>query len=132
MNIKLLKQVKRHILAEPERFRMDDWNCGTAQCIGGWACSLAGLKWKRSGEGTHRELATEAEVSKVAALLLDIEAEDCPESIYGDDSEAARLFYTSSWPDEFRHQYEEAEDRRARARIAAERIDHFIATNGAE
>jgi hypothetical protein len=50
LNVKLLEEVKRRILAEPARVDMDDWvqvkECGTVGCIAGHAV-LASYKTAR-------------------------------------------------------------------------------------
>jgi hypothetical protein len=60
---------------------------------------------------------------------------------YGNDpwiapnTEADRLFFTSKWPSALAKAYEKAveeEDKQAAANVAVERINRFIATNGAE
>lgn len=67
----------------------------------------------------------------VAIELLDLESD--PEQW---DSKSNLLFNVAGWPYPLELAYGEAESkqnpRRERARIAAERIDHFIATDGAE
>lgn len=132
MNIQLLLQVKEQILKEPLQFRMENWfsdvspffipNCGTTACIGGWAVAI--LK-----QITPREAALENGVTDFSrnaaaryALLLT-------------EAQAERLFYRTSWPDRFRDDYLWArhnQDMTKAAQVAAERIDHFIATNGNE
>jgi len=41
MNVELLEKVKQHIINEPQSFEMGNW-CGSACCIAGWTCVLAG------------------------------------------------------------------------------------------
>ena len=109
---------------------MDEWNCGTAQCIAGWACSLSKLKWRPAESLKHVFcLQKGGYVGDVAARLLDLSV------VVGADeltSESERLFFVKEWPPAFRRRFERARLRRRKAQIAAERIDHFIATNGAE
>jgi hypothetical protein len=135
MNVKLLEQVKRSILAHPKRFVMDSFieakkltgddfffaddgtevkfdHCGTAACIAGWTCLI-----KMKQKAINAEL--NFHVSGMGYLGLD-----------GD--EAGRLFYAESWPREFYHRYNAARTQAKRAKIAAARIDHFIATEGRE
>jgi hypothetical protein len=118
MNVALLKKIKSRILREPQKFRMDRWSCGTAHCIGGWACVLAkdppvpslNYGWTRSGWM----------VQSRAAEVLDIQG--CSHD----------LFDICYWPDPFRGAYHRARTRKQRAVVAAQRIDHFIATSGRE
>jgi len=123
MNVKLLEKVKQHIIEEPKRFDMalfevsiEDYpiafleypKCGTVACIAGWACILSGQKpviWERN-----------------AIKLLDI-----------DKDQAARLFFDENWPGKYQGEYlRTKEQSKERAQVACERIDHFIATEGAE
>jgi hypothetical protein len=108
MNIELLRKIQKAIDKNPDRFYMDDWHhetaCGTAHCIAGWAQVLRGEP-ERSG---HIE-------NLVAANRL-IGCCGVP------------LFFEGQWPDEFRGGKFPEE----KASLAIARIDHFIATNGAE
>lgn len=128
MNVKLLRKVAKHILAEPKRFVMWTWmrekgagaydftsdasdnrpvpfaKCGTAACIAGWTCIL-------SGDSSPRDFETRA------ADLLNI-----------NDTKAKRLFLLDMWPVKFRAPYRKAVSQRAFVKIAANRIEHFIKT----
>lgn len=132
MNVKLLQKVKKHILAEPSRLRMAGYSwivkpgtfleptgycndlgqivpkCGAVGCIAGWATGLGG------GDMEHANCETGAR-----HLGLDVE--------FGD-----RLFFVSRWPNSFSLRYLKAETLEEKAKITAGRIDHFIATKGAE
>lgn len=135
MNVPLLLDIKAHILAEPDAFRMDVWSCGTAHCIGGWALVLNDVKLRRN-QYDHECLVVEdglKTTSGEAARLLDLsiayqEDED------GDEvaSPFTRLCYIENWPGRLGYDYERAQSRIKKAQIAAKRIDRFIATNGAE
>lgn len=126
MNKELLLKIKEQILKEPTRFYMGDWNynCGTAHCIGGWASVLSGrtpLSAIESFRGGTSE-------QQIAAELLRL-----------DYTTASALFHVSSWPPTFKNAYyviEDKDDRtnrnQALAEVAAQRIDHFIATEGRE
>ena len=131
MNTELLIQVRDQILAHPEHFDMasffyrpdkfyvvgddaqevisdlrDGFLCDTSACIAGWTLVLAGT-------GMERDYATDA------AILLGLSQE-----------EQSVLFYDLHWPQRFTVAIRNAEELAARAEIAAEYIDHFIATNG--
>lgn len=122
MNIELLQQIKARILAEPDAFRMDTWSCGTAHCIAGWACALNGLTVKNPREHATAQTLTDGRYpGDVGAKLLGVRTPI-----------ADRLFMVSAWPKQFALAYLDTASRAERAQIAAERIDHFIATNGAE
>lgn len=131
MNTKLLRQVKRIILDEPKRLYMTTWiytalegeserpPCGTLGCIAGWAALLD------SGGADNLNKAKDAirgkgeSVAKVAKKALELGV-----------GQANRLFYLPGWPRHFHHSYVSAKTPKERAKIAAERIDKFIATGG--
>ena len=122
---RLLRKVKRHILEEPKRFFMDgvvmygpegrDVNldgipstfpqCGTAACIAGWACVLSG-----NIDPEDIQMAN-------AERLLGITS-----------NQGNYLFLVDFWPEQFSQPYQESTDLAVRAKIAAERIDHFVKT----
>jgi hypothetical protein len=82
INTRLLRRIQKHILTIPKKlFDMDNWSevvfnrgkeCGTAHCIGGWACALKGSKYFGHAD---------------AKALLGL-----------DDEQATRLFMGDSWP----------------------------------
>ena len=122
MNVELLQQVKAHILAEPDAFRMDTWSCGTAHCIAGWALLLNDIPIKNPREhALVQETISDENPSSVARELLGLGFR-----------QAQNLFFISAWPDAFSEQFAATKSRGERAQIAAKRIDHFIATNGAQ
>src|SRR4051812_17816659 len=45
--IKVLGMLERGELVHRKNFRMDDWDCGTAACIGGWADRLFNVDFNR-------------------------------------------------------------------------------------
>jgi hypothetical protein len=142
MNVKLLRRIQKHILAEPKRFRMLDWiekqtatdptyiaddservsfpKCGTVACIGGWAVLLS----KKKPSRTHYE------GFRAAKLLGLNRPHGHLDRVRSTDSE--RLFFTEAWPIDFSMKFNRAKTPEDRARIAAKRIDHFIKTKGAE
>lgn len=108
MNILLLEQVKQQILKEPHRYNQAVFICNTAHCIGGWAAILSGWDFAEHGD-------IQAYAQKVLELT-DKQAEnlflDCPPQF--------NKIWISGFPAE------------AKAKLACERIDHFIATEGRE
>lgn len=116
LNIDLLQKVKAAILAEPEHFDMSWWtqenDCGTAGCIAGWAVALAG--GKSLGLVHARRLAGHI-------------AQEARDSLQISQEESNKLFLGEYWPEPFRSRYTDAKSKRW-ASIAADRIDHFIAT----
>lgn len=132
MNVKLLRKVKRQILKEPKQFAMRYLysepsagdaankipNCGTAACIAGWTHAIDQNIPPSECEKNKWKLT----VSAGELLGIDNEQED-------------RLFFLEYWPERFSATYTRATDKHQwtrRARIAAERIEHFIKTKGAE
>lgn len=133
MNVPLLRQVQEQILREPDSFAMDHWvnenACGTVCCIAGWAVGVGLADQSRSAiyeallltEFDRLEIAIGSPPS-VAIALLGI-----------DRTEAARLFYASEWPENFRQAWEtHYGSPKARAEVASARIDFFIATQGTD
>lgn len=125
MNTALLLQVKDAILAETEHFDMGYWfrdhmhrdralqtltQCGTTACIAGWAVyigidNVRTVRW----------------IEYKAKALLDLSK-----------CQASRLFYVANWPLQYYSAYHDATSDLQRAVVAAQRIEHFIATNGDE
>lgn len=144
LNVKLLRRVKNRILKEPRQFIMESVyaraehvltfsgyghyhadlarktipNCGTAACIAGWTEALA-LKTRPSKlVGTYPYFGSEDAAGRRLGL---------------DDWYAGhRLFRTASWPEKFQRAWDAAKTHKARAKVAADRIEHFIKTNGEE
>lgn len=135
MNTKLLKKVKQAILGRPRQFEMEYYfggslyigrkkalpsHCGTAACIAGWAAHLS-FGQKTLEQSRFVAQMDPRHMSHIGRDLLEINNEQ------GD-----RLFHLAHWPDNFKEQYRRAKSALSRARLSARRIDHFIATNGAE
>lgn len=130
MNVKLLEKVKEAILAEPRQFVMGEYfvideglfdlgreipNCGTAACIAGWAVTLG------------RRFKNPARARRIPAV-----GEEAVKLLRLDEDGAFRLFLVGDWPWQYREAWSEAKTAKARAKVAAKRIDHFIATDGDE
>lgn len=134
LNVKLLRKIQRHILAEPRRYDQNAIftrgltpgdiyeeghvvpSCGTIACIGGWAGALS--KQKRPTDWNNYE-----NTLRFAQRVLRL-----------DDRQATRLFAGTGggWPERFDTAYEKAKTPRGRALVAVRRIDHFIKTKGQE
>ncbi len=132
MNVELLKRVKQAILAVPERMGMEDWAkasdtapCGTVGCIYGWGKALeTGLRGKELRDSI---------TYSVQSLYADARymPDDNPFDLT--ISQKMRLYFTSGWPMEYRQEIMNWEPQTPQyAQVVADRIDHFIATNGAE
>ncbi len=148
MNKELLERVAQHIEAEPRRLQMSSWveaspksPCGTTACIAGWAVLLtapdfdAALDVARTptldDEGADDSWAHEARVLRTVGRE-DEDFDQAGRELLGiDRQQADRLFYMIGWPAEFVSGYDGRNAAEA-ARIAAARIRHFIATDGAE
>lgn len=124
MNVKLLRRVRRHILAEPARLRMGIWKIrGTPGEVSGnptylkvrdgWGEPLA-FKFPKCG--TVGCIKGWAEMLAEGGEGLDISG----------DTERMSLFYVSSWPSDLRDAYLNAKSQRERARLVGKRIDRFI------
>lgn len=129
MNVRLLRRVQKKILKEPEQFLMERWyehnpetvpNCGTAACIAGWAVALERRLTPEQARKKIYNPGTISDFIDYAASLLNIGRRD-----------AEALFSRDAWPDDLNSEYNKnRNNHKARARIAAERIDRFIETNG--
>lgn len=125
INVPLLRKVQKKILAEPAAFMMDlyveraepgtEWvsrttelrrivpPCGTIACIAGWVNIFGGRKSDLSQSYNAQQL----------LRLTDIQRDE--------------LFYLGEWPQKFTKRWDKAKTLKGRARIAADRIDDFIA-----
>lgn len=127
MNVELLEKVKEAILEEPLRIDMNTWAnedksvpCGTVGCIYGWGQAITTkLRGKELWEQIKRKFAT------ITATL------DNPFDI--STVQASRLYYEYNWPSEYRDKLLDFEPQTPEyAQVVADRIDHFIATEGRE
>jgi hypothetical protein len=110
-------------------------NCGTAACIAGWAETLMKFDTRKKSKKRARP----SEMESISSVLL---AEKLGFDVYMNN----RLFYVRSWPQQFQSKIPSASKTNCvdigrrfdslppeiRAKIAAERIDHFLATDGKE
>lgn len=126
--IKRLKQIIGLVIERPDQIDMESYfnpqpshevkHCGTTACIAGWAITL-----KRIGKPEPRQ----------ACRLRINEHVEGWKALGIAESEADRLFYEDSWPENFKRRLARAGTGTDRyARVVADRILHFIKTNGAE
>jgi hypothetical protein len=134
LNVKLLRQVKKHILAEPTRLRMDTWvkkgkpgefvttlnpgydepmefefpTCGTVGCIAGWTVML-----------NNPDSITENQSVYMDDFARDILGID-------DDLASFKLFFVDHWPIELMSEYYAAKSTDERAQIVGRVIDRYI------
>lgn len=140
LNVRLLRRIQKHILAEPRRLNMRDWNttlrdprnlpdemppCGTVGCIAGWATMLSGKK-PRTRHGFAR----------MGCELLGITGwSGDPTDMLRYDSQARKLFVVDYWPLKYQHRYDKADTLSGQARFqghakaTSDRIEHFIKTS---
>jgi hypothetical protein len=140
MNVKLLRKVQRHILAEPRRLNMGYLAkhqegpgapaCQTVGCIAGWASILGSRKveWPADEEGDvlvegtnelwtlgrHKLRLTEGQTKRLFTEP-------------GQEDNAAGLL---GWPERLSQAYQKAKSAAARAKVTAKRIDLFIKSGG--
>jgi hypothetical protein len=113
MNVRLLRKIQKAIVKAPTKYDQDvTISCGTTHCIAGWALVLDGQDPMKLGGRLSR-----------AGEALEL---DC--------DERGRLFERPEymWPEKYATAYRKAKTPRGRARIAYNRISHFIKTKGAE
>jgi hypothetical protein len=106
-SIRLLRQVKRAILAEPELYDQQSlprYSCNAPCCLLGW------VVWLNDPKKFEEMLVKDSEEYEWDRLLGS----------------------GGSWPHEHKKALYAAETDVERAAVAASRIEHFIAANGAE
>ena len=138
--ITLLRATKHAILEEPRHFDMSGWlqenNCNTTACIAGHiVCQAKGLT---VDQAANDDTVAESSIGSLAQQLLGLES---------GAGVTFRLFYADCWPEPFQGRYENLltdlgdlkpslggpwDVHVQAARIAADRIEHFIETDGAE
>lgn len=154
-SIKMLCQLQRYILAEPKRFNLSLWGiscdpkaykklhatdedakvlkkqrppCGSVGCLAGNVLVMTG-KIVPSRHFDGKEIYDFPETSPdLAQQRLGL-----------DDEQARRLFYLTrwgfhlGWPDKFARRLDQCSPgTKAYAKVASDRIDHYIATGGEE
>ena len=140
MNVKLLREVEKRILAEPRRFDMMTFGdkldkeaiealgeeappCGTVACIAGH------VDWM-----THPRLfAASVALGDYDDSIVERAAKELGLGFEpSQDTNAGRLFFDNEWPEKFQAALAEAKTPLQRAEVAVKRIEHFIKTNGKE
>jgi hypothetical protein len=127
MNTELLKEVAETILNNPAKYNQENY-CGTSCCIAGHAMLIAkpdleidGIKVQNITEHNFNDMAwqKQQEFLNEAQKLLDI-----------NDSQWENLCNTfgDNWPFPFREKLQAAKTKKCRAKVAYERIMHFIET----
>lgn len=162
MNVELLRKVQKAILEEPLRINMDNWaftpgeqelmdqtpRCGTVGCIAGWTIAIQFNLFDSDGDDTLADYGGCYEMAAMSELGLS-------------NVQSNRLFYPHLWPEKFRlaldirrgegdHDPKYPHSSRLispggslweigkragtpeYAQIVADRIEHFIQTEGEE
>ena len=124
MNVKLLRKIKRHILEEPRRFAMGLWHIERQP--GRTIDGCVNYYFSPNKFESEQKVPSCGTVACIGGWA----------EIFGGRDEAAKLrrngklLSVRQWPKAFLVRYEKARTPRARARIAAERIEHYIKTKG--
>lgn len=138
--IKLLQRVKCRILKEPRQFQMHAWflkkdnipNCKTAACIAGWTATFA-VKSIKPLNGAKKVLGSKFYGGSMflgASGWTNSVMLTAKKSLGLNQEQAGRLFKFLSWPQQFRQTWDEGTFEYVKQ--AADRIDHFITTDGRE
>ena len=141
MNVKLLREVEKRILAEPRRFDMMTFGrklnkrtiealgkqappCGTVACIAGHVDWMAHPRLFAASValGDYDDSIVERAAKELGLNRFEL----------SQDTYAGRLFFDNEWPEKFQAALAEAKTPLQRAEVAVKRIEHFIKTNGKE
>lgn len=133
--VKILRRVKAHILAEPRRLEMNDYAsktdaapCGTAGCIAGWTCLLeSNMETVKAWNARAPEDAwvPTPDWHEEASRLLGLTEEKADKLFMPWELEYEE---DASWPKEFQRRYDKCKTKVGKAKVTAERIEHFIKT----
>lgn len=122
LNVRLLRKVQKHILDEPKRLDMLQWEyrstvapCGTQACIAGWTTILAKKRVNKRDD-----------YPRIAAKLLGLKFSANYGYLVDSDCDAGRLFLSCAWPEQFADAYDVSKSFRHNARVTSRRIDYFI------
>ncbi len=153
--IKKLREVSKTILAEPKRINMHGFGtavdpdraeeselyppCNTKGCIAGWAIfNNRPRLWEKVLNATATSISGKAFIEdfyrpeKMAIRILGISKEQAMRLFYFEDWGFEYKGEYLGWPNKFVSRYNKAKTDKIRAKVTAERIEHFIKTNGAE
>lgn len=140
-----LRDIAAAITEKPTKFEMDSWvekkeDCGTTCCIGGFACVQAGISPRAllgpdDGEEWVSPRRVPVWLAKHATLRTGYHSD---RDGYAVDelgrlalglsvAESSKLFYVSEWGI-FEEPFYSAASPKAKALVAAARIEHFIET----
>lgn len=90
-NLPLLRRVLRQIDSDPKHYNQKNWRsnteCGTAYCVGGWACVLSGETIEYSPDGVMSVNGDPLRpVGPVATELLGLKYDEMPALFFGNNT----------------------------------------------
>lgn len=143
--IKMLRRIQKEIKREPRRFIMEDFfdsedeeaPCKSAACIAGFTLILRDRdRWlervsTRKTKGRYQFMSAVKRLEEEYKPIDKDTAYDAARVLRLDSDQERRLFFSAHWPQKFYTKYLISKNNRsARARIAVQRIEHFIKTGG--
>lgn len=133
-----LRRVKRTILKHPQLLDMETWvngkirGCGTVACIAGHLALDQGwrVRMRRDDAGyVSVEVVPRSLPAPLRDRMFSRALSEASTLFLGVDHECAdRLYFVGYWPTRFRERYRDAVVNDDRARVTADRIEHFIQT----
>lgn len=146
MNVKLLRKVKKHVMAKPSRLRMGNWISSTNPRFDRLVRVAAGYfdfsDWIEGenndyGEPSRQKIPDCGTVACIAGWTCALGTRGrlmdgvryTAQNLLGITSpQADALFYVQNWPTELKQRYIKAKTVRQRAKVAGDMIEHFIKT----
>lgn len=132
MNVTLLKKAVKLVLKYPHKLDMNKGiqvgGCKTVGCLAGHVCAVLS---KNSLRGAHERLCEPYSISYGEVLWSKVEGV-ASDALGIDERQRGALFQLGAWPLKFKLKYCAATSFAARARVLAQRVNHFIRTGGAE
>lgn len=138
MNTRLLRRIQKHILKYPDAFVMEYFvenrdketktPCGTAACIGGWACIM---EQKKLSPRLRQRLLNNISKPEDYWIGKDYDFNyfyHARRFLGISERQAESLFELGGWPEKFNIRYYGAKTNKGLARVAVQRIEHFINT----
>lgn len=126
LNVKLLAKVRDKIRATPEAYKQSVWGeksseapCGTRACIAGWGFILSGV-------ATPEQVRAERYAPGKSINFISEGAE-----LFGIGKDEAEVLFcgdASRWAEPFEERWANAASKAERANVAADYLDHIIAT----
>lgn len=128
----LLTHVKKLILREPKRLRMDIVlesrcggknapSCGTVGCIAGWTCVVA---------QRHQDSSNLKQSIKQVMCDWSASTTEAAKWLRLGERQRIRLCFDDAWPRKLKKEYALANTPQERARVTCKRIDLFLKSGG--